>query len=96
MEDVIERDLAALSLLANLAQRRTQLGHGLRSGDVLEQFAKSLRGELDFRREMDAMEEMALLVHDRSPVRIPRVYRNLCTRRLLVQERFEGRTLSDP
>src|SRR3954451_19558700 len=96
VEDVIERDLAALSLLANLAQRRTQMGHGLRSGDVLEQFAKSLRGELDFRREMDAMEEMALLVHDRSPVRIPRVYRSLCTRRLLVQERFEGRTLSDP
>src|SRR3954451_19566845 len=96
VEQVIERDLAALSLLANLAQRRTQMGHGLRSGDVLEQFAKSLRGELDFRREMDAMEEMALLVHDRSPVRIPRVYRSLCTRRLLVQERFEGRTLSDP
>ena len=65
---------------------RTELGHGLRTGDVLEQFAKSLRGELDFRREMDAMEEMALLVHDRSPVRIPRVYRHLCTRRLLVQE----------
>jgi ubiquinone biosynthesis protein len=95
IDAVVERDLAALSLLANVAQRRTALGQGIRSGDVLEQFARSLRAELDFRREADAMLEMAPLLDGRSRVRIPRVYRALCTRRLLVQERFEGFTVSE-
>ena len=30
-----------------------------------------------------------------STVRIPRVHRDLCTRRVLIQERFEGFTVSD-
>ena len=41
------------------------------------------------------MEEMALLLGRDSAVRIPKVYRELCTRRLLVQERFEGFTVAD-
>jgi ubiquinone biosynthesis protein len=95
IEDVMERDLAALSLVADIAQRRTSLGQGMRSGDMVAQFAVSLRAELDFRREADAMDEMRALLADRSPVRIPRVHRQLLTRRLLVQERFDGCTLSD-
>ncbi len=39
IDDVIERDLAALALLANVAQRRTTFGQGLRSGEMLAQFA---------------------------------------------------------
>ena len=95
IEALMERDLAALSLISQVAQRRTALGQGMRSGEMVEQFAVSLRAELDFRREADAMEEMASLLADRSPVRIPRVHRELLTRRLLVQERFEGCTASD-
>ncbi len=95
VDDVIERDLAALALLAELAQRRTTLGQGMRSGEVLGQFAKSLRAELDFLREVDSMVEMATMLGDGSTVRIPRVYEQLCTRRVLVQERFEGITLAD-
>jgi ubiquinone biosynthesis protein len=93
---VIERDLAALALLADLAQRRTPLGQSVRSGEVLGQFAESLRAELDFRREVDAMEEMAALLGEGSAVRVPSVHHQLCTRRVLVQERFEGGTLADP
>jgi ubiquinone biosynthesis protein len=95
IDEVMERDLAALALLAGLAQRRTQFGQGVRSGEMLDQFAASLRTELDFRREADAMEEMAALLGPGSSVRIAAVYRDLCTRRLLVQERFEGFTLAD-
>jgi ubiquinone biosynthesis protein len=95
IEEVMERDIAALSLLADVAQRRTAFGQGMRSGEMVAQFAVSLRAELDFRREADAMEEMQTLLADRSPVRIPRVHRELLTRRLLVQERFDGCTLTD-
>jgi ubiquinone biosynthesis protein len=95
VEEVIERDLAVLSLIADVAQRRTLLGQGIRSGEVLAQFAQSLRAELDFRREVDAMLEMALVMHERSAVRVPKVYQELCSRRLIVQERFEGCTVAD-
>ena len=95
VQEIIERDLAVLSLLAGVAQRRTTLGQGIRSGEVLEQFAQSLRAELDFRREVDAMLEMALVLRKHSAVRIPKVYEQLCTRRLIVQERFEGFTVAD-
>ena len=95
IDEVLERDLAALALLANFAQRRTALGQGVRSGELLGQFAESLREEVDFRHEADAMEEMALLLGSRATVRIPKVYRDLCTGRLLVQERFEGFTVAE-
>ena len=95
IQDVMERDLAALALLAALAQRRTPFGQGVRSGEMLDQFATSLRAELDFRREADAMGEMTALLGPASDVRVPVVYRELCTQRVLVQERFEGFTLAD-
>jgi ubiquinone biosynthesis protein len=95
IESVMKRDLAALSLLADFAQRRTEFGQGLRTGEVLDEFAKGLHAELDFRREADAMTEMAMLLGDSSNVRIPKVYPELCTRRLLVQERCVGFTLAD-
>jgi ubiquinone biosynthesis protein len=95
IEEVMERDLAALALVAGVAQRRTTFGQGMRSGEVLDQFADSLRAELDFRREADAMEEMAALLGPDSAVRVPAVHKELCTRRLLVQERFEGFTVAD-
>jgi ubiquinone biosynthesis protein len=95
VDALIHRDLAVLALLADVAQRRTPLGQGIRSGEVLQQFAQSLRAELDFRLEVDAMLEMALVLRDRSTVRVPKVYEDLCTRRLIVQERFEGFTVAD-
>jgi predicted unusual protein kinase regulating ubiquinone biosynthesis (AarF/ABC1/UbiB family) len=41
------------------------------------------------------MLEMTLLFGDDSPVRVPRLYSEYCTRRLLVQERFEGFTVAE-
>jgi ubiquinone biosynthesis protein len=87
---VMERYLAALALLARFAERRTLIGRSLGSADLLAQFALNRRAELDFRREADVMEETALLLGDDTGVRIPRVYREFCSRRVLVQERLAG------
>jgi ubiquinone biosynthesis protein len=95
IDATMERDLAALELLADLAQRRTAFGRGLRSGDMLAQFAEGLREELDFRREADAMAEMAARLDGVAALRVPTLHRELSTRRVLVQERFDGRTVSD-
>ena len=95
IEVTMERDLAALGLLADLAQRRTPFGRGLRSGDMLGQFAQGLRAELDYRREADAMTEMAARLDGDALVRVAAIHPEFCTRRVLVQERFEGHTVTD-
>jgi ubiquinone biosynthesis protein len=92
VEAAMERDLAALGLLARFAQRRTAFGVGVRPEEMLRQFAVGLRAELDFRKEASAMAEMGTAA---AGIRVPTVHAGLCTRRLLVQERFEGCTLSD-
>jgi ubiquinone biosynthesis protein len=92
---VMERDLAAVALVARFAERRTLIGRSLGSADLLAHFAASLRAELDFRREADVMEEMAHALGHDPGVRIPRVHRRFCSRRVLVQERFEGATVAD-
>jgi ubiquinone biosynthesis protein len=100
--EVMARDLAALGLLARLAERRTALGRSLRSGEVLDQFARSLQAELDFRDEVRSMVDMAALLAADSgagggppPVRVARAFPDLCTARVLVQERFDGFTVGD-
>jgi ubiquinone biosynthesis protein len=92
---IMERDLAALARLADLAERRTPLGRGIRSGEVLAHFARNLRTELDFVHEANSMADMAVLIDPSSGVRVPKVYMELCTPRVLVQERFEGFTVAD-
>ncbi len=95
VEDTIERDLAALNQLARLAERRTLTGRDLRVSRLAEEFGRSLRSELDFRDEARSTELMHSLVEDGGPVRIPSVFPDLCTRRVIVQERLDGVPLSE-
>ena len=67
IERIIERDLAALAHLAELAERRTPLGRSVRSGEILGQFAQSLRDELDYLGEADAMADMAVVLAATAP-----------------------------
>jgi ubiquinone biosynthesis protein len=98
--EVMERDIAALALLAHFAERRTPLGRSLGTGEVLDQFARSLRAELDFTREARATADMGALTAAAggagATVRIPRVHAELCTARVLVQERLDGVTADRP
>jgi len=96
VDDAIERDLAALNQLARLAERRSVVGRDLRVSILAEEFGRSLRSELDFTSEAQAtsfMHDMA--VRDDSPVRVPSVHADLCTRRVMVQERLHGVPLSE-
>jgi ubiquinone biosynthesis protein len=95
---VMERDLAALALLADFAERRTSIGRTLGTGDVLGQFARSLRAELDFTSEARATVEMGALMasaREGVAVRVPRVHLDQCTARVIVEEQFDGFTVDD-
>lgn len=91
----VERDLAALNQLARLAERRTVTGRDLRVSQLADEFGRSLRSELDFRDETNATAAMHSLVPADGSVKVPTVYRDLCTRRVMVQERLVGVPLSE-
>ncbi len=96
IDAAMERDLAALGQLARLAERRTAPGRDLRVSQLADEFGRSLRSELDFTQEANAtafMHDMA--VGGDSPIRVPSVHRELCTRRVIVQERLHGVPLSE-
>ena len=95
VRNAVERDVAALALVAKFAQRHTALGRQLHVADLHEEFAGQLRAELDFRREADAMTEMAARLTPNDTVRIPAVHDRFCTPRVIVQERFDGSTVAD-
>lgn len=91
----MERDLDALGQLARLAERRTELGRDLQVSALAEEFGRSLRSELDFRREADSTSEMRSVLAGDGAIRVAEVHRDLCTRRVMVQERLDGVPLSD-
>ncbi|MGH9279735.1 MAG: ABC1 kinase family protein [Acidimicrobiales bacterium] len=95
VEDLIERDTEALLQLARMVERRTPQGRDLHIADMAEEFVRSLRRELDFLQEAANIDTLAAATSPGSGVRIPRVYRSLLSRRILVEERFVGRSVQD-
>ena len=82
--------------LARLLERRTPQGRRLHAGDVAAEFTRALKRELDFEREAAETAELAAATDPAGGVRIPHVYRDLCRARVLVEERFDGRSVAQP
>ena len=61
--------------------------------ELAEEFGERLREELDYRIEARNALEIATNLPPDSPVRVPRVYAELTTPRVLVMEWLDGRTL---
>ena len=76
IEALMERDLAALALLADLAQRRTPFGQGIRSGEMLAQFAARAAGRARLpprgRRHVRDGDDAARAVHRPRPEGVSR------------------------
>jgi len=92
--EAVERDLAIAVGFARLAERRTEWGATYEVGAVAEDFATSLRTELDLRVEGRHAAEMATAAARRPGVRTPQIVDALTTERLLVMDRLVGTPLS--
>ena len=90
---VVESDLAILERLALRLQR--SWGRSMGAVELADGFGDALREELDLRIEERNMTSVAASAcHDASGVRIPVPVERMSTRRVLVMERLEGRSLS--
>ncbi|HNS49579.1 MAG TPA: AarF/ABC1/UbiB kinase family protein [Anaerolineae bacterium] len=90
IERTIEVDLDILLELASLAQKRTRWGehYGVRA--LVEEFAATLRGELNYEQEGHNMDRFRLNLAADDIVRVPRVFWDVTSRRVLTMERIEG------
>lgn len=92
----VTADLDIVLRLARWLDRRTDWARRLGVLDLAGGFAASLEEELDFTVELSNIRAMTQTLGSdgESRVRVPEVYAELCSRRLLVMERMPGRPLS--
>jgi ubiquinone biosynthesis protein len=87
---LVERDLDILHRLAVAAEERADWARQIGSVALADGFAANLNEELDFRIEA---QNMATIAAHNGGLRTPRVYPELSTRRVLVEEWIDGRPL---
>ena len=90
IKDMIETDLEILLDLATLAEHRMPRMERLQLRDVVEEFSKSLRNELDYTVEARNAEKIAKQFKEDPMVHIPTIYWDYSTRTVLTMEFVEG------
>ncbi len=88
-------DLDILTGLAQLAERLPEL-KPYRPCATAAEFQRALRRELDFTRERRHLEQFGKAFEENEQVKIPRVFSEVCSERVLVMEWLEGTPLSAP
>ncbi|MDP4128415.1 MAG: AarF/UbiB family protein, partial [Bacillota bacterium] len=95
IKTMIETDLEILMDLATLAERRMEKMERLQLRDVVEEFSKSLRNELDYTIEARNAEKIAKQFKNDSTVYIPGIYWDYSTRAVLTMEFVKGQKLNE-
>ena len=95
IETVIETDLEILFDLARFLHARTPLGKVYDLPEIAEDFAYTLRAEMDYRREGRNADRFRRNFDGESYLHIPRVYWDLTTQRVIVFERIAGIKIND-
>jgi ubiquinone biosynthesis protein len=91
----VERDLALMTEAAPILAGIPQLAIFDPVG-LVAQFARTIRRELNFRREGRTIEEFRKLFHKDATLFVPRVYENLTTDAVLTMQFVEGWHADDP
>ena len=91
----IESDIALLFQAARLAKERVRALDFIDAEQIVDEFARSIRSELDYRAEARNAEIFRRNFSGEADVKIPRVYWTYTRRRVLVLELLEGTQLAD-
>ncbi len=95
IEPVIERDIELLYALARLAMRYLPDGPRLRPVEIVDQFRKTLRDELDLRQEAGNASQLRANFAGSDMLYVPRVFWELTRREVMVLERIHGIPISN-
>jgi ubiquinone biosynthesis protein len=95
VERQVETDLDILADMANWATRHTELGHRYDLVALVDEFAYTVRNELNYLREGRNADIFRRNFKDDPRIHIPYVYWELSTRRVLTLERVKGVKITD-
>lgn len=95
IEKTIEADLDIFFDLARLLQERTPLGEIYDLPEIAEDFAFTLRAEMDYRREGHNAERFRRNFANEKYLYIPQVYWDYTTQRVIVFEHISGIKIDD-
>jgi ubiquinone biosynthesis protein len=91
----IETDLDILADVARVAESRLEWAGAYRLGSMVEELGKALRSELDYTVEARNAERFDSLSKALGDVKVPKVWRDYSSRRVLTTTYMEGIKLSD-
>ena len=94
MLSVIEHDLALMDSLAMLLERLWSDGKRLKPREVVAEFAKYLKDELDLMREAANASQLRRNFTDSDLLIVPEVHWDFCTSTVMVMERMQGVPIS--
>jgi predicted unusual protein kinase regulating ubiquinone biosynthesis (AarF/ABC1/UbiB family) len=95
IESIVSTDLSALRVVARWAMRYGPIRRRADVPALLDEFSATMWEELDYVSEAGNAERFAEIFSDRPQVRIPAVYRQHSTRRVLVLEDVTGIKITD-
>ncbi|BAU46992.1 ubiquinone biosynthesis protein UbiB [Sulfurifustis variabilis] len=95
IESVIERDVELLYVVARLAHRYLPDGPRLRPVEVVDQFRRTIRHELDLRREAANASQLRANFAGSDLLYVPKIYWDLTRRDVMVMERIHGIPISN-
>lgn len=95
IEPIIARDLDLMYVLARLAMRYLPDGPRLRPVEIVDEFKKSIRDELDLRRESANASQLRANFADSDLLYVPKVYWDLTRKTVMVMERIHGIPISN-
>ena len=94
MLSVIEHDLALMDSAAMLLEKLWSDGKRLKPREVVAEFAKYLRDELDLMREAANASQLRRNFTDSTLLIVPEVHWDFCTSTVMVMERMHGTPIS--
>jgi ubiquinone biosynthesis protein len=96
LQKQIATDLEILAEVAALAARHLPIGDYVHPKELVDEFAKNLNTELNFRLEAVNIERFGRLYAKSPSVKIPTIFKALCTANVLVMEKISGWRIDQP
>ncbi|HTE40044.1 MAG TPA: ubiquinone biosynthesis regulatory protein kinase UbiB [Steroidobacteraceae bacterium] len=95
IREKIERDLAVMYTLAELALRYSSEGHRLRPVELVREYEKTILDELDLMREAGNASQLKRNFAGSNLLYVPEVHWEYCRRNVMVMERIRGTLISN-
>ena len=94
IESLVEADLRTIRWSIPLVKRFTGAGRAFSLKNLADEFAETIRQEMDYAREREMLEEIRDNFADEDRIRIPRTYESVSGPRVLTMEYLPGTKVS--